>query len=92
MSDAQLLTADGKFHLLAREGDKYLDKPIEPKSDWLTYHGSISGNRYSDARSNQHRQRAETVRGLEISLFPIRHGLQATPVVVDGDYVHDGVE
>ena len=46
-SDAQLLTADGIVHLLAREGSKYLDKPIEPKKDWLTYHGSISGDRFS---------------------------------------------
>jgi alcohol dehydrogenase (cytochrome c) len=82
-SDAQLLTADGKFHLLARVADKYLDKPIEPKSDWLTYHGSISGNRYSELDQIN----TGNVQKLSVAWkFPIPNSqrLQATPVVVDG--------
>jgi hypothetical protein len=31
---ATLLTSDGKFHLLARNGGTYRECPIEPKGDW----------------------------------------------------------
>ncbi len=82
-SDAQLLAADGKFHLLARAGDKYQDKPIEPKSDWLTYHSSDSGNRYSTLDQIN----TSNVRKLSVAWkFPIPSSprLQATPLVVDG--------
>ena len=44
---ATLLTADGKVHLLAKSGDVYSEKPIEPKRDWTGYDGSDTGNRYS---------------------------------------------
>ena len=43
--DATLL-AEGKFYLLARDGAVYREKPIEPKSDWLTYGGSPGAGRY----------------------------------------------
>ena len=82
-SDAQLLAADGKFHLLARAGDKYQDKPIEPKSDWLTYHSSDSGNRYSTLDQIN----TSNVQKLSVAWkFPIPSSprLQATPLVVDG--------
>ena len=36
-----------KFTLLSRDGDVYREKPIAPKSDWLMYDGSHTGNRYS---------------------------------------------
>ena len=90
-SDAQLLAADGKFHLLAREGDKYQDKPIEPKSDWLTYHGSDLRQSLQHARSNQYQQRPETLRGLEIphSQFTTVAG---NPTRGGRNYVHDGLE
>jgi len=45
--DAELLAPDGTYHLLARAGGKYRDKPLRPERDWLTYHGSLTGNRYS---------------------------------------------
>lgn len=44
---ATLLTADGKFHLLARSGETYTERPIEPKRDWPSYDGGENGNRYS---------------------------------------------
>jgi alcohol dehydrogenase (cytochrome c) len=43
----EAVLADGKFHLLAKDGDTYREKSIAPKSDWLTYHGSLTGNRFS---------------------------------------------
>ncbi|OGU35351.1 MAG: hypothetical protein A3K13_12870, partial [Gemmatimonadetes bacterium RIFCSPLOWO2_12_FULL_68_9] len=44
--DATLL-ANNKFHLLAKDGKIFREKPIAPKSDWLDYDGDPSGNRYS---------------------------------------------
>jgi alcohol dehydrogenase (cytochrome c) len=81
--DAQLLAPDGKFHLLAREGDKYRDKPIEPKSDWLTYHGTDAGNRYSPLKQIN----TSTVQKLApVWMFsiPTSPRLETTPIVVDG--------
>ena len=53
-SDAQLLTADGKFHLLARVGDKYLDKPIDPKEQLADLPRQHIRQSLQRARSNQH--------------------------------------
>jgi alcohol dehydrogenase (cytochrome c) len=82
-SDAALLSVDGKMHLLAPEGTRYRDKPIEPKSDWLTYHGSISGNRFSvlDQINSRNVQKLSVAWKLPIPSSP---RLQATPIVVDG--------
>jgi len=82
-SDAQLLTADGKYHLLARDGEKYRDKPIEPKSNWLSYHGSDSGNRFStlDQINKANAEKLSVAWRLPIPSSP---RLQATPIVVDG--------
>ena len=82
-SDAQLVTAAGKIHLLARDGDQYRDKPIEPKSDWLSYHGDWAGARYS---------RLETINTTNAHqltvawkfVIPTSPRLQATPIVADG--------
>jgi alcohol dehydrogenase (cytochrome c) len=83
VSDAQLLAADGKFHLLTRVGETYLDKPIEPRSDWLTYHGSDSGNRYStlDQINSSNVQKIAVAWKFPIPSSP---RLQGTPIVVDG--------
>src|ERR1700742_3091891 len=43
----EVLTADGAYHLLAHDADKYREKPLEPRRDWTSYDGSFSGNRYS---------------------------------------------
>ena len=45
--NATLLTSDGKFHLLSRNGETYSERAIEPKQDWTSYDGNYSGNRYS---------------------------------------------
>jgi alcohol dehydrogenase (cytochrome c) len=82
-SDAELLSIDGKIHLLEHHLDEYRDKPIEPKSDWLSYHGSVSGNRFSSLDQIN----SSNVNRLSVAWkFPIPSSprLQATPVVVDG--------
>jgi alcohol dehydrogenase (cytochrome c) len=80
---SQILTSDGKVHLLAREAGALREKPIEPKSDWTTYNGSLSGNRFSSLEQID----AGNVKRLALAwLFPIPNGprLEATPIVVDG--------
>jgi alcohol dehydrogenase (cytochrome c) len=80
---ADLLTADGKYHLLSREGGAYREKPIEPKSDWTTYNGDLSGNRYSVLD----RINAGNVKDLAVAwLFPTPSSprIEATPLVVEG--------
>jgi alcohol dehydrogenase (cytochrome c) len=82
-TSAQILAADGRIHLLARAGHAWADKPIEPKRDWLTYHGDITGNRYSSLEKIN----SSNVRNLSLNwLFPIPTSprIEATPTVVDG--------
>jgi len=80
---ADLLTADGRIHLLSREGDVYHEKSIEPKSDWLNYNGTLSGNRYSTLEQIH----TGNVRKLALAwLSPLTNSprIESTPVVVDG--------
>jgi PQQ-dependent dehydrogenase (methanol/ethanol family) len=50
--------------------------------DWLTYNGTLNGNRYSDLKQID----TTNVSGLNLKwVFPIDHfGLEATPLVADG--------
>jgi alcohol dehydrogenase (cytochrome c) len=76
-------TVDGKIHLLKRASGGWAENPIEPKSDWVTYHGSISGNRYSPLDQIN----AGNVRQLALRwMAPIAGAprIEATPLVVDG--------
>ncbi len=80
--DATLLRND-RFHLLAREGDTYREKAIEPKDNWLTYGGSPGAGRYRATDQINRR----TVDRLAVAwMFPMPHSprLQVTPVVIDG--------
>jgi alcohol dehydrogenase (cytochrome c) len=80
---ADLLTADGQYHLLSREGASYREKPIEPKSNWVTYNGDVSGNRYSALDQIN----TSNVKQLSLAwLFPTPSSprIEATPLVVDG--------
>ena len=77
------LYATGRFHLLAKEGDVYREKPIEPKRDWSTYHGSMDASRYSTMdqinAANVHR-----LAPAWMFHMPNSTRLQAVPLVVDG--------
>ncbi len=80
---ATLLTNDGRFHLLSRNGEVYSERAIEPKQDWTTYDGNYTGNRYS---------RLEQINTTSVKqlapawVFPIAGAprLEVTPVVIDG--------
>ena len=80
---ATLLTGDGRFHLLSREGDRYSEQPIEPKRDWTSYDGNYSANRYSTLEQIN----TNNVKRLAPAwVFPVPGAprLEVTPVVVDG--------
>jgi alcohol dehydrogenase (cytochrome c) len=80
--DATLL-ANGRFYLLSKKGEVYREKPIEPKSDWLTYGGGLTGNRYSALKDIN----PGNVQGLAPAwIFPMPNSprLEVTPVVADG--------
>jgi alcohol dehydrogenase (cytochrome c) len=80
---ATILTADGKFHLLARSGGTYAERPTDPKQDWPSYDGSYTGNRYSSLEQIS----TANVKGLAPAwIFPVPGAprLEVTPVVVDG--------
>jgi alcohol dehydrogenase (cytochrome c) len=79
---AQVLTEDGRFHLLSRDHDRYREKTLSPKRDWVTYDGDDSGNRYSTLdQINTH-----NVQQLSLAwLYPtVSVRLETTPIVVDG--------
>ena len=81
--DMQLETADGKIHLLAKEGDLWRERNLLPKMDWTSYNGSYTGNRYSAL------EQINTANVKQLApkwVFPIPGAprLEATPVVVDG--------
>jgi alcohol dehydrogenase (cytochrome c) len=80
---AVVLTSDKRFHLLSRDGDAWREKAIEPSADWTTYHGGVSGNRYSSLEQIN----TGNVKSLALRwMFPIPSSprIEATPVVVDG--------
>ena len=80
--DATLL-ANNKFHLLAKDGKIFREKPIAPKSDWLDYDGGPSGNRYSTLKEIN---TANVQQLAPAWMFPMPNSsrLEVTPVVVDG--------
>jgi len=80
---ATLLTADSKFHLLAREGGAYRERTIEPKQDWANYDGSINGNRFSSLEQIN----VNSVQRLApawVFPMPSLRQLEVTPLVLDG--------
>jgi alcohol dehydrogenase (cytochrome c) len=80
---ATLLTADGKFHLLARHGEIYTERPIDPEQDWPSYDGSETGNRYSSLNQIN---TSSVERLAPAWIFPVPGAprLEVTPLVVDG--------
>jgi alcohol dehydrogenase (cytochrome c) len=80
--DATLLE-NGKYVLLARDGDMYRVKAITPKADWLFYDGSLTGNRFSPLEQIN----TSNIKRLGPAwMFPITNSprLEVTPTVADG--------
>ena len=79
--DLQLLTDDGRLHLLRRSGSRY--RRVSSDVDWPGYHGSPTGNRFS--RLDQITS-GNVARLAPAWMFTISGAerLQVTPVVVGG--------
>jgi alcohol dehydrogenase (cytochrome c) len=79
--DMQLLTDDLRIHLLRKDGARY--REVTSQSDWPTYHGQYSGNRYSVL---QQISKSNVARLAPEWIFPLINTapLEVTPVVVDG--------
>lgn len=79
--DMQLVTDDLRIHLLRKDGAGY--REAASQSDWPTYHGQYSGNRYSAleqiSKSNVARLAPKWIFQL-VNTAP----LEVTPVVVNG--------
>jgi alcohol dehydrogenase (cytochrome c) len=79
----QLRTAEGRIHLLVRDGENWREPTILPKQDWSSYDGDTRGNRYSPLQQIN----AGNVNRLAPRwIFPVPGApqLQGTPIVVDG--------
>jgi alcohol dehydrogenase (cytochrome c) len=81
--DLQLRTSDGKIHLLVRQGEAYHERVLEPKRDWLSYHGNFNGNRHSPLDEIN---AANVARLAPRWFFPISdvRFVEGTPAVADG--------
>jgi alcohol dehydrogenase (cytochrome c) len=78
-----VLFADGKAHLLSKNGETYREKPIEPAANWLTYNGTPASWRYSPLDQIN----TQSVHQLSVAwMFPMPNSqrLEVTPVVADG--------
>ncbi len=79
--EIQLRTDDQQIHLLRNEGDRY--RPVTSQTDWPSYNGQFSGNRYSSLDQIN----TKTVARLAPKwVFPIPNAsrLEVTPVVIGG--------
>ena len=79
--ELQLRTGDHRIHLLRRSGERY--RAVTSESDWPTYHGQLSGNRYSPL-AEINRNTVSRVAPRWIFPVPNASRLEVTPVVVDG--------
>ena len=79
--DMQLLTDDLHIHLLRKDGADY--REVTSQTDWPSYHGQFSGNRYSTldqiSKSNVARLTPNWIFSL-VNTAP----LEGTPIVLDG--------
>lgn len=79
----QLATADGKLHLLVRDGDSYNERALQPKLDWPHYDGNYTSNRNSPLRQVN----TANAGSLQLKwIFPVLGAprLESTPIVIDG--------
>src|SRR5579871_2939393 len=81
MTDLQLRTGDGRVQLLRKAGDRY--KLVTSQTDWPTYHGDPSGNRYTKLMQID---KTNVARLTAKWMFPLPNvaTIETTPLVVDG--------
>jgi len=81
MSELQLRTADNSLHLLRKAGDRY--RVVTSQTDWPSYNGDPSGNRYSKLTQIN---KSNVARLAPKWMFPIPNVslIENTPVVIEG--------
>jgi alcohol dehydrogenase (cytochrome c) len=81
MLDLQLRTDDKRVRLLRKEGDRY--RIVTSQTDWPSYHGDASGNRFSQVAQID---RSNVARLAPRWVFPLPNvtTIENTPVVVEG--------
>lgn len=79
--DLQLLTDDGRVHLLRPSGSRF--REVTSEVDWPTYDGRLSGNRYTTMHQIQ---KTNVARLAPRWIFPLPNTsrLEVTPIVVGG--------
>lgn len=88
--DMQLRTADGRIHLLRKEGARY--REVTSQSDWPSYDGNPSGHRFS-ALKRINRSNAGQLTPKWVFSLTDAPPLEGTPVVFQGImYVTSGNE
>ncbi len=79
--DMQVRSADGRMHLLRKEGSRY--REVTSQTDWPSYDGELNGNRFSAIaqidKSNVGRMTPKWIYSL-----PDVPSLETTPLVVGG--------
>ena len=86
--DLQLVSDDGRIHLLRKEGDRF--RAVTSQADWPTYNGDLGGNRYSRLAQIDGHNVARLVPRWAYTLGEAAP-LEVTPVVVDGVMYVTGV-
>jgi len=79
--DLALRTSDNQIHLLRPDGDKY--REVTSQTDWSSYHGDLSGNRYSKLDQIHKSNVAQLVPTWMFTISDAPY-LETTPVVVEG--------
>jgi alcohol dehydrogenase (cytochrome c) len=81
MSDLQLRTDDRKIHLLRKTADRY--REVTSQTDWPTYHGDPSGNRYTKLAQID-RNNVSKLAPKWIFPIPGVNLIENTPLVIEG--------
>jgi alcohol dehydrogenase (cytochrome c) len=79
--DLQLETADGRVHLLRKEGNRY--REVTSQTGWPTYNGDPRGNRYTTLTQIDKTTVSRLAPRWMFSMPDVGQA-QTTPVVVDG--------
>ena len=79
--ELQLRTDDQRIHLLRTAGDRH--RPVTSQLDWPTYHGTITGNRYSSA-TQINRTNVSSLAPRWMFTLANATRLEVTPIVVEG--------
>jgi alcohol dehydrogenase (cytochrome c) len=83
LADLQLRTDDGQIRLLRKDaGNRY--RVVTSQRDWTTHHGSVGGNRYTDARQIDKGNVARLAPRWVFPLPNVAGSVETTPLVVEG--------